>query len=306
MMQRFVVLCSIVLTGLALAQTKPTTRPRANALPEGTTFLRDVPYMKGGGKSQSFDIAIPPNTTKPLPLIVCVHGGGWQGGDKAPNPGVGLVRFGYVVASINYRLSQEAIWPAQIFDCKAAVRFLRAHADEYHIDPDRVGVWGASAGGHLVALLGTSADVKELEGDEGNEQFSSRVQCVVDFFGPTDLTKIRDEHVAGDALTHLFGGPLRDHLDLAKQASPVTYVTKDDAPCLMMHGTKDPLVEVKQSEYLDEALKKVGVESHLEILEGAGHGGPQFNTPKNLMMVFNFFNKHLKAATTQPATGETK
>ncbi len=290
----------------ATAQTKPTTRPRPNALPAGTTVLRDVPYVKGGGKSQSMDIAIPPNPTKPLPLIICVHGGGWQAGDKAPNPGVGFVRFGYVVASINYRLTQEAIWPAQIYDCKAAVRFLRAHAEEYHIDPDRIGAWGASAGGHLVALLGTSGDVKELEGDEGNPEFSSRVQCVVDLFGPTDLTKIHDEHVAGDALTHLFGGPLSEHLDQAKQASPVTYVTKDDAPCLIMQGTKDPLVNPKQSEYLDEALKKAGVESHLELIEGAGHGGPQFGTPKNLMMIFEFFNQHLKAATTQPASKATK
>jgi acetyl esterase/lipase len=300
------VLLFVGLTAGAFAQTRPTTRLRPNALPEGTKVLRDVPYVKGGGKSQSLDIVIPPNATKPLPLLVCVHGGGWQGGDKAPNPGVVFVRFGYVVASINYRLTGEAIWPAQINDCKAAVRFLRAHAEEYHIDPDHVGAWGASAGGHLVALLGTAGDAKELEGDGGNEQFSSKVQAVCDFFGPTDLTKIHDEHVAGDALTHLFGGPLHEHLDLAKQASPVNYVTKDDPPFLIMQGTKDPLVEVKQSEYLDAALKKAGVESHLEIIEGAGHGGPQFNTPKNAMMIFNFFNKHLKAATTQPATGEAK
>lgn len=302
-MRRFAfVLAFIILAGWAFAQTKPTTRPRPNALPQGTTVLRDVPYVKDGGKSQSMDIAIPPNPTKPLPLIICVHGGGWQAGDKAPNPGAGFVRFGYVVASINYRLTQEAKWPAQIYDCKAAVRFLRAHAEEYKIDPDRVGVWGASAGGHLVALLGTSGDVKALEGDEGNLQFSSRVQCVVDLFGPTDLTKIKNERVAGDALTHLFGGPLHEHMDEAKQASPVTYVTKDDAPCLIMQGTNDPLVDPEQSEYLDEALKKLGVESHLEMIEGAGHGGPQFSTPAHLMMIFNFFNKHLKGTTTQPTS----
>jgi acetyl esterase/lipase len=305
-MQRFaIVLLSIVLTGGAIAQPKPATRPRQNnplAIPEGPKVLRDVPYVEGGGKSQSLDLYVPADATKKLPLVIWIHGGGWQAGDKAQNPGILLLRSGYVVASINYRLSQEAKWPAQINDCKAAVRWLRAHAEEYHIDPDRIGAWGASAGGHLVALLGTAGDAKDLEGDGGNETYSSKVEAVCDYFGPTDFTKIENDHVAGDAIVHLFGGPLREHEKEAKEASPVTYVTKDDPPFLIMHGTEDPLVQVKQSRFLDDALRKAGVESHLEVIEGAGHGGPQFAKPKYAMMVFNFFNRHLKPATTQPTT----
>ncbi|HTL30063.1 MAG TPA: alpha/beta hydrolase [Tepidisphaeraceae bacterium] len=299
-----IIMFSVVLTCTAIAQPGPTTRPRqgAMAIPEGTKVLRDVPYVKGGGKSQSLDLYVPGNATKPMPLVIWIHGGGWQAGDKANNPAVLLLRSGYVVASINYRLSQEAIWPTQIYDCKAAVRWLRAHADEYHIDPDHIGVWGASAGGHLVALLGTSGDVKEVEGDEGSEKFSSKVQAVCDLFGPADFTKIENDHVAGDAIVHLFGGPLHDHAKEAKAASPVTYVTKDDPPFLIMHGTEDPLVQLKQSRFLDDALKKAGVESHLEVIQGASHGGPAFAKPQYAMMVFNFFNRHLKNATTQPAT----
>ena len=304
--------CALVLLiGLAAsaasAQESQPRRPGGGglALPEGTKEVLDVAYVKGGGASQSLDLFVPPNANKPMPLVIWIHGGGWQKGDKGQCPAKVMTRFGYVVASINYRLSQEAIFPAQINDCKAAVRWLRAHADEYHIDPDRVGVWGASAGGHLVALLGTAGDAKDLEGDGGNAKFSSKVQAVCDFFGPADLTKVRDETAADNAVTKLLGGSIRDHLDKAKQASPVTYVTKDDPPFLIMHGTKDPLVQPRQSEWLNDALKQAGVESHLEIIEGAGHGGPEFATLEHRRMILEFFDAHLKPAakgsTTQPA-----
>lgn len=304
--------CALVLlvglaAGAAFAQESPSRRPggAALALPEGTKELLDVAYVKGGGKSQSLDLFVPPNADKPMPLIIWIHGGGWQKGDKAQCPAKVLTRFGYVVASLNYRLTDEAIFPAQINDCKAAVRWLRAHADEYHIDPDRVGVWGASAGGHLVALLGTAGDAKELEGDGGNETFSSKVQAVCDFFGPSDLTRVRDEDAADSAIPKLLGGSIREHQDKAKQASPITYVTRDDPPFLIMHGTKDPLVQPRQSEWLNDALKKAGVESHLEIIDGAGHGGPEFATLEHRRMILEFFDAHLKqsakGATTQPA-----
>jgi acetyl esterase/lipase len=297
------VLLSILLTGVTLAQPKRAGQ-NAVAPPEGTKILRDVPYVKGGGKSQSLDLLVPPNAAKKMPLVIWIHGGGWKSGDKANNPGAPLVRLGYVVASINYRLSDEAQWPAQINDCKAAVRWLRAHAEEYHIDPDHVGVWGGSAGGHLVAMLGTSGDVKELEGDEGNEKFSSRVQAVCDFFGPSDLTRVPNEHVADDAVPKMLGASPKQKPEVAKAASPITYVTKDDAPFLILHGTKDPLVQPRQSEWLNDALKKAGVESKLEIIEGAGHGGPEFLAPERRRMIIEFFNQHLKSASTQPTTKE--
>jgi acetyl esterase/lipase len=308
---RFVLLLLLAFATPLFAQEQSGLRQRrsgfAPPLPEGTRAKYDVPYVEGGGKSQSMDIFVPPGAAKPMPLVIWIHGGGWQQGDKAQSPAVGLLRWGYVVASINYRLTDEAIFPAQINDCKAAVRWLRAHAEEYHIDPDHIGAWGASAGGHLVALLGTAGDQRDLEGTGGNEKFPSNVQAVCDLFGPSDLAKVLDDTAANSALPKLLGGPLRQHLDDAKRASPITYVTKDDPPFLILHGTKDPLVNVRQSRWLNDALTKAGVESHLEILEGAGHGGPEFATIENRRMVLSFFDKHLKpdakprGATTKPA-----
>ena len=302
-----VVLLTTLIGNVVLAQESQPQRPRrviaaATLIPEGTRELRDIEYVKGGGRAQSLDLFIPPNADKPMPLIIGFHGGGWRSGDKAQNPGIGLLRAGYVVASVNYRLSQQAIWPAQIHDCKAAVRWLRAHAEEYHIDPDRIGVWGASAGGHLVAMLGTAGDAKELEGDGENANVSSKVQAVCDLFGPSDLTRTEDEAAADGAVPKLLGGPIRENLEKAKQASPLTYVSRDDPPFLILHGTKDPLVPVRQSQWLHDALKKAGVESHLDIIEGAGHGGAEFFTPARRKMILDFLDTHLKRPATQPAT----
>ena len=300
----------LLLTALAIpsfAQEQSPRQRRPGAvlpLPEGTRAERDVPYVKGGKTSQSLDIFVPPSADNPLPLVIWIHGGGWQKGDKAQCPALPLLRWGYVVASINYRLTDEASFPAQIYDCKAAVRWLRAHAEEYHIDPDHVGVWGASAGGHLVSLLGTAGDIKDLEGDLGNEKFSSQVQAVCDLFGPSDLTKVLNEDAADRAIPKLLGGSIRDRFDVAKRASPITYVTKDDPPFLILHGTNDPLVNPRQSKWLFDALQKAGVESRLEMIDGAGHGGPEFATLENRKMVLDFFDAHLKNA--PPKTPATK
>ena len=154
-----------------------------------------------------------------------------------------LAAKGYAVASINYRLSQHAVFPAQIEDCKAAIRWLRANAAKYHLDPDHIGVWGASAGGHLVALLGTTGSVKELEGKGGNLDQSSRVQCVVDWFGPTDLATMGGSHdKPGSPESRLIGGPVQENKEKARKASPLTYVSKDSAPFLIMHGDQDNTV----------------------------------------------------------------
>jgi acetyl esterase/lipase len=163
------------------------TNCEAAALPKGVRFLQDLQYVEHGHERNRLDLYLPEKAESRLPLIVWIHGGGWQAGSKEACPTVYLAAKGYAVASINYRLSQHAAYPAQIEDCKAAIRWLRANAAKYHLDPDRVGVWGGSAGGHLVALLGTTAGMKELEGKGGNLDQSSRVQCVVDFFGPTDF-----------------------------------------------------------------------------------------------------------------------
>ena len=224
-----------------------------------------------------------------------------------------LLRRGFAVASINYRLSQQAVFPAQIQDCKAAVRFLRKNADKYHLNPDHFGAWGASAGGHLVALLGTSGDGKDLEpeaeagvgaGAGTNAPVSSRVQAVVDWFGPTDLTMMarqappdsQMDHDAADAPEALLiGGPVQQNKEKAARANPITYVSKDDPPVLIMHGDKDNLVPFGQSELLDKALKAAGVEVTFVPVPNNGHGGPGFSTPVNRQRIQDFFTKHLKA-----------
>ena len=152
--------------------------------------LAKLPYVEGGHEQQRLDLYLPEKAEGLLPLIVWVHGGGWEAGHKEDRPAQWLVGKGYAVARIDYRLSQHGMFPAQIQDCKAAIRWLRANAAKYHLDPERVGVAGDSAGGHLVALLGTTGDVKEFEGNLGNPEQSSRIQAVVDFYGPTDFVQL--------------------------------------------------------------------------------------------------------------------
>ena len=259
---------------------------------------RDIAYVSQGHGRQKLDLYLPKERSAgPLPLIIWVHGGAWRAGDKGRCPAARFVEMGYAVASMNYRLSQHAIFPAQIQDCKAAVRWLRANAGTYNIDPKRFGVWGSSAGGHLVAMLGTAGDVKGFDVGE-NLGVSSRVQAVCDFFGPTDFTKMNDfpgriDHDAPDSPeSKLSGGPVQENKDKARRADPVTYVTKDDPPFLIVHGDKDPLVPHNQSELLRDALKKAGVPVRLYTVAGGGHGG--FKDPKVNPLVAAFFAKHLK------------
>jgi acetyl esterase/lipase len=272
-------------------------RPQAK-VPDGTKVLRDLEYVKGGHERQRLDLYLPEKADRPLPLIVWIHGGAWLAGNKdGGGPPLPYAGKGYAVASINYRLSQHAKFPAQIEDCKAAIRWLRANAKKYQLDPDRFAVWGASAGGHLVALLGTSGDVKDLEGDGGNLEQSSRVQAVVDWFGPTDMTKMGGRHDAPESPeSKLLGGPVQDNKDKAARANPITYVSKDDPPFLIMHGDEDKTVPFSQSELLAEALKNAGVEVTLTRIEGAGHGGREFSSEANRKIIAEFLDRHLKNA----------
>jgi len=271
-------------------------RPRPK-LPEGTKVYRDLEYIKGGHERQRLDLYVAEKADAPLPVIVWVHPGAWMFGSKNDvGPALPFVQKGYAVASIGYRLSQHARFPAQIEDCKAAVRWLRANAKRYNLDPDRIGAWGASSGGHLVALLGTSGGVKDLEGKEGPLDQSSRVQAVVDWFGPTDITKMGGGHDTPDSPeAKLIGGPVQDNKQRAGRANPIAYVTKDAPPFLIMHGDKDPMVPFGQSELLVTALKKAGADVTFLPVKGAGHGGPAFSSADNLRAVEEFFDKHLNA-----------
>ncbi|MBN2128358.1 MAG: alpha/beta hydrolase [Sedimentisphaerales bacterium] len=264
--------------------------------------LRDIEYVPGGHERQKLDLYLPTdpestdNTPEQRPLIVWIHGGAWQAGSKNRCPARRFVGEGYAVASINYRLSQHAIFPAQIQDCKAAIRHLRAHAEHYGLDTTLFGVWGSSAGGHLVALLGTTGGMEEF--DVGpNPGVSSRVQAVCDFFGPTDFSKMNRfwstmDHDAPDSPeSKLIGGPVQQNKDKVRRASPITYVTKDDPPFLIVHGDKDPLVPHNQSEMLYDALKKASVDATFYTVQGGAHG--RFNDPNVQPLVTTFFKKHL-------------
>ncbi len=253
--------------------------------------------------SQKLDLYIP-GGKGPFPIIVHVHGGGWRTGDKAdPRALLGitaLIHAGYAVASINYRLSSEAKFPAQIQDVKAAVRWLRANAKAYQLDADKIGAVGESAGGHLVALLGTSSEIPELEGLElGNEGFSSRVQAVVDLFGPIDF--LPNGELSGDEInkleTKLLGQPLYKRPDLVRKANPITYISSDDPPFLIMHGTHDRLVPPQQSkEFYDALVPILGSEKVKSHFFQAGHSGLAVLQPSNMKRIIQFFDRHIKAS----------
>jgi acetyl esterase/lipase len=285
-------------------------------LPPGAKLERDIVYARVGDRKLLLDLCLPAKGSAPSPVIVWVHGGGWRGGSKsAGSRARGMLDRGYAIVDVGYRLSGEAIFPAQVEDCKAAVRWVRANAAKYGLDPDRIGAWGSSAGGHLVAFLGTAGDLKEFD-TEANPRYSSRVQAVCDWFGPTDFLQMDKHMLEGSRLVHdsagspeslLVGGPIQEepYKSLAGKADPITYVTKDDPPFLIMHGDKDMLVPLHQSELLLDALKKAGVNATLYVVKGGGHGlrGGEENSEKLFEMVADFFDKHLKTPRPGAASG---
>jgi acetyl esterase/lipase len=205
----------------------------------------------------------------------------------------------YAVASVQYRLTDKATFPAQIHDCKGAIRWLRAHAAQYGYSAERIGVAGISAGGHLVALLGTGGDVEELEGDVGGHlDQSSRVQAVLDMCGPTDfLLRIKNNPKAvsrpKSPVSLLLGGPASERQEAARLASPAHHVTKDDPPLLIFHGTKDPLVNPRQSEHLRDLYQKADLEVTLELIPGGGHVPREFWDKTRRTMALKFFDQHV-------------
>ena len=303
--------CAASLLGNALAQ--PARAPSGlravneSRMPPGTRVLKDLAYVENGHERQKLDLYIPAQGVKPLPLIIWIHGGAWKGGNKERSPALQFLDRGFAVASVNYRLSQHAVFPAQLEDCKTAVRWLRAHAEEYGLNMDRFGAWGGSAGGHLVAMLGVTGDTKDF--DVGPHlKFSSQVQAVANYFGPADLTSMGAQSGPESTMKHdapdspesqLIGGPILENKEKAKKASPLTYVSRGDAPMLLVHGDKDPLVPWQQSQVLYDALQKAGVSSELRIVKNAGHGAG-FGAPE-FIAVAAFFKERL-----QPGTGSAK
>ena len=287
------------------AMAQPRRRPDPPKVPEGVTAHRDLAYVQEPHERQKLDLYVP-DEGENLPLIIWVHGGAFLTGDKADHFPVGYLKRGYAVASLNYRLSQDALFPAQIEDVKAAVRWLRAHAKEYQLDPDHFAAWGSSAGGHLVSMLGTTGDDDTFDVGEYLD-VSSKVQAVVDYYGPTDFLQMDAQRLPNGMLhdpadspeSKLLGGPIQEKKDLAAQANPITFVTEQDPPFLIVHGDQDPLVPHGQSVLLHEALKKAEVPVTFYTVEGAGHGG--FRDPMIHELTCDFLEKHLKSGDTDDA-----
>jgi acetyl esterase/lipase len=258
-----------------------------------------IEFADVDGHKLLLDVYLP--TAKQPPLLVWVHGGAWRGGSRA-NPPLGfLVEQGYAVASVDYRLSTAAVFPAQVHDIKAAIRYLRATASEYGYDGRRIGIVGSSAGGHLAALVGVTNGQRELEGRIGAHlDHSSDVQAIVDYYGPANLTTILKQStphglsVREPALRLLLGGQPEDKSELAKLASPVFHVDKTDPPLLMLHGDQDPQVPINQSHELHGVYKQQALTATLEVVHGGDHGGPLFFDPARQKLALAFLNHHLR------------
>jgi len=267
-------------------------------VPDDIQLVRDVVYSTAPGKDGTnielkMDCAfLKKSDGQPMPVIIYIHGGGWSGGNR--NMGlpfsIAFARGGYFACTISYRLSGEAIFPAQVHDVKAAVRFIREHAEQLVIDPDRIGVWGHSAGGHLSAMLGVTGNDHSLDGPVNDKSAGSEVQAVVDVSGPTDLVRIAPGGNGGPMISQFLGGTVREKQDEAKAASPVNYVDAKDAPFLIIQGGQDNLVPDEQAEIMRDALKKAGVECEYLYIAESGHGVPD---RRAFQATAEFFDKHL-------------
>ena len=286
---RSLILCmaaSFALPAAAPAEDGPSLREEA-----------DLVFGKGGDADLKLDLAMPADGDGPFPAVVCVHGGGWVGGDRKQMSQTirTLARRGYVAVSPDYRLAPHDHFPAPVEDCKAAVRWLRANAAKYHIDPDHIGAVGFASGGHLACMLGMTEKGDGLEGMGGNADQSSRVQAVASFFGPTDLTaKDWGPDVAARNLIPLLGGTPEDQPEAYRKASPLTYAGKESAPLLLVHGAADKMVPVEQSRKLYDKIAAAGGSATLIVVEGEGHGFRPEKLRECLVEMIAFFDKQLK------------
>jgi acetyl esterase/lipase len=295
--------------GLVLAVCATGTLAAGEAAKPQIATDENVLYREAGGEKLMMDFAYPADTSTKKPAILFIHGGGWRGGNRAAykNEIRRAAEKGYVAATVSYRLTQadkdgkaKVPFPAQVHDVKAAVRYLRENADKYGIDPDRIGATGGSAGGHLSLMLGvTDADdgLEGLEGGDDENAPSSRVQAVVNVFGPTDMPRLREtsQGAAPIVATFLAGTP-ETAAEHYRQASPVTFVSKDDPPTLTIHGRDDKLVPPDQAERLDERMRQVGAVHELLLLDKQGHGFTGEANVRASEAMYRFFDEHLKNA----------
>lgn len=284
------------------------------------TIHRDIPYADQSG-DQKLDIYLVPKSKKPCPVIMWMHPGGFYDGDKdgssnQPLAVVNMIRLvqpmlerGYAVVSINYRLSREAVFPALIYDVKAAIRWIKAHADKYNFDPGKVVAWGSSAGGYLAAMLATTGGVAELEDlSMGNADQNSGVIAAVDWFGPIDFYQMDAHHeqLGREAEVHrpdspesiLMGAPVMTIPDKCKAASAVTYISSDSTPMVIQQGKGDPVIPYPQSIMMAEKMKAaIGEENvMIELVEGVAHADPVFFSMQNIHKVIDFVDQYVKQA----------
>ncbi|WDE98673.1 alpha/beta hydrolase [Lentisphaera profundi] len=279
-----------------LPLVSPAQNKKTPPVPNHIHKLTNLAYGTENNPRQSLDLYLPKKFNSPVPVIMWIHGGGWKNGSKDRLKGLWLIEHGYAIASINYRLIPDHQWPAQIDDCRSAVRFLRKNALKYNLNPNQIIAWGDSAGGHLAALLGTQFTPTK-------ESVSSRVQAVIDWYGPTDLLTMPPnvvsekrslEKVSQSNGAKLLGQTVRDVPHLAKEASAFWNVSKDDPPFLIMHGDKDPAVPIEQSLRLHEKQKQAGAPSQLFIVKNAGHGGKLFMSPEANQVILDFLEKNFR------------
>ena len=260
-------------------------------------FEEGIEYANPDNQHLQLNLARPKEAAGKLPAVVCIHGGGFRAGDRKGYDGLckKLAERGYVAVTVTYRLAPKYQFPAAVYDVKAAVRWVRANAEKYQIDPERIAALGGSAGGHLAQFLGVTGDVKQFEGDSRNAGPSSRVACVVNYYGPSDFTKSYGKSVdAAEVLPLFLGGDLEHARHQHILASPLNWVTPDAAPTILLHGTADQYVNFEQAVWMRDRLQAVGVEVQLVTFEGAKHGlGGEYAQPAE-KAALEFLDKHLR------------
>ena len=296
---------SILCFGIALTSASAQEKPKATSpeVPAGVKYSPDLVYGTGGDEKLKIDIARPEKLDKAAPCILVIHGGAWRGGDKRQHTNIifQLAQAGYVAATAQYRFCPTHRFPAQVEDVKCAVRYLRATADEHKINKEMIGAIGFSAGAHLSMMLGTMSKEDGLEGAGGHADESSRVQCVVSFFGPTNLEAKDIPAVSVGLLSDFVGSTPEEDKGERKRASPLTYLDQGDAPLLIFQGTKDRLVPPTQATVMADAMTKAAVPGRVELLIGADHGWGGAELIRTWNESLLFFSQHLKPKPVQAA-----